>query len=110
MSDGLVFIGKELELVAVRQIDHAQHLAENQFADVDVDVARNVSGQALDFDLAQHLLEDAALRLHAGRLADQFDGHLDRQFLVHGDALHVDVQQLALDGLVLPVDDHGLGF
>ena len=36
-------------------------------------------------------------------------GTLTAQLLVHGDALQVDVQQRALDGLVLPVDDHGLG-
>ena len=36
MGNRLVLVGEEFELVAVRQIGHAQHLAENQFADVDV--------------------------------------------------------------------------
>ena len=36
-------------------------------------------------------------------------GTLTRELLVHGDALQVDVQQLALDRLILPVHDHGLG-
>ena len=36
-------------------------------------------------------------------------GTLTVQLLVHGDALQVDVQQLALDRLILPVHDHGLG-
>jgi hypothetical protein len=36
-------------------------------------------------------------------------GHAHLQHLVHGDALQVDVQQRALDGLVLPVHDHHLG-
>ena len=71
--------------------------------------ARNVARQALDFHFAQHLLQNAALLLHAGGFALQHDGHADRQLLVHGDALQVDVQQRALDGLVLPVHDHGLG-
>ena len=36
-------------------------------------------------------------------------GTLTMQLLVHGDALQVDVQQCALDWLMLPVDDHRLG-
>ena len=36
-------------------------------------------------------------------------GTLTAQQLVHGDALQIDVQQTALDGLILPVHDHGLG-
>ena len=91
------------------QVRNAQHFAEYQFADVRFDGARNVAGQALDFHFAQDLLQDAALLLHSGGLALEHDGHADRELLVHGDALQVDVQQMALDGLILPVHDHGLG-
>src|SRR6185369_17946394 len=38
------------------------------------------------------------------------DRHSDNKLLVHGDALQIDVQQRALDRLILPVHDHGLGF
>jgi len=69
----------------VRQVDHPQHLAENQFADIGIDVARDVSRQALDFNLAQHLLENAALLFDAGRFTLQQDRYLDRQLPVHGD-------------------------
>ena len=36
-------------------------------------------------------------------------GDANFQHLVESDALQVDVQQIALDGLILPVDDHRLG-
>ena len=36
-------------------------------------------------------------------------GTVTRKLLVHRNALQVDVQQLALDRLILPVDDHRLG-
>ncbi len=110
MGHGLVRVGDEVDLLfVVRQIGDAQHLAEYQFADVRFDDARNVAGQALDFHFAQNLLQDAALLLHSGSFALEHDRHADRELLVHGDALQVDVQQMALDGLILPVHDHGLG-
>ncbi len=52
----------------MRQIGDAQHLAESQVADVDLDVAGNVARQAFEFDFAQHLFQNAALLLHPGRL------------------------------------------
>ena len=67
------------------------------------------AGQALDFDLAQYLVENAAGGLDAHRNPQQLDAHADAQGLVQGDALHVDVDQLVVDRLALPVDDHGLG-
>ena len=93
----------------MRQIGNTQHFAEYQFADVRFDRARDVARQALDFHFAQNLLQNAALLLHAGSLALEHDRHTDLQLLVHSDALQVDVQQMALDGLILPVHDHGLG-
>ena len=41
-------------------------------------------------------------------MADELDRHRDAHGLIHRDALEVDVEELALDGLVLPIDDHGL--
>ena len=93
----------------MRQIGDAQHFAEYQFADVGFDGARNVARQALDFHFTQNLLQNAALLFHSGSLALEHDRHTDLELLVHSDALEVDVQQMALDGLVLPVHDHGLG-
>src|SRR5580704_17518477 len=60
---GLVRIGNEFNLVRVRQLRDAQHLAEGEKADVGVDVARNIRGQTLDLDFAQHLFHDAAFLL-----------------------------------------------
>ena len=49
----------------MRKILHAQYLAEHQRRNIYLDVIGNVAGQALDFDLTQHLLKNATLRLHA---------------------------------------------
>ena len=35
-------------------------------------------------------------------------GHHEAQHLIHRDALEIDVEERALDGFELPVDDHGL--
>ena len=69
---------------------------------------RDVAGEALDLDLVQNVQQDAAGVPDARGDADELYGDGDPHLLVHGDALEVDVQQVALDGLVLPVDDHGL--
>ena len=106
---GLVLVRNELDLVRVRQLRNTQHLAKRQVADVGIDVVRNIRRQALDLDFAQHLFHDAALLLHTGRFAHQVDRHAHLEHLVERDALQVDVQQIALDGLILPVDDHRLG-
>ncbi len=42
-------------------------------------------------------------------MPSQLDAHLHAQRLIQGNALQVDVDQLILDRLALPVDDHGLG-
>ena len=39
----------------------------------------------------------------------ELDAHVDAQRLVESDALQVDVDELVLEGLALPLDDHGLG-
>ena len=108
MGNCLVLVGDELDLVAVRQIGNAQCLPEHHLANIGVDVSRNVCRQALDLDLAQHLLQYAALQLDAGSLALQQDRHADDEQFVHSDALQVHMQQRALDRLMLPVDDHHL--
>src|SRR5260370_18061846 len=109
VRDWLIRIGKKLDLGIYRQVRHAQHHAEYQFGDVQFNRIGNVAGQALDFDFAPDLLQDATLRLHARGLADEGNGHVDLEFLVHRDSLQVNVRQRALDRLVLPVHDHGLG-
>ena len=109
VCDQLIGIGKELDLVRMRQIGHANRLPEDQVADIAFDEAGNIARQTLDLDLAKHEIENAALRLDPHRLAPQLDRHADLQHLIHGDALQIDMQQVALDGLVLPVHDHRLG-
>src|SRR5438128_2713273 len=105
----LVLVREHLEFVTVRQVCDPQHLAEDQLCNVRLDQSRNVAGQALDFNLAQHLLQNATLLLHTSGFALQHDRYHHRKLLVHGDALQINVQELALDRLELPVHDHGLG-
>ncbi len=92
----------------MRQVLDVDGAVELEVRDVDVDVAGDVGGEALDLDLVEDLREHAALGLDAGRGAGQLNGHRNPHGDVHGDALEIDVQQLAFDGLVLPVDDHDL--
>ena len=88
---------------------HAHHLVHCQFAHIHIDVAGNVRGQALDFHFAQHLVQNAALGLDADRNAQQLDAYAHVQNLIERNALQVDVDQLVLDRLALPVHDHGFG-
>ncbi len=93
----------------MRQIRHTQHLAEHQLADVGVKMAGDVGGQALHFHFAQHLVQNSALGFHAHGFTLEADRHFHPDLRVHGDALQVDVQQLAVHGVMLPVHDHDLG-
>ncbi len=72
-------------------------------------MAWNIARQALHFHFAQYLFENSALLLHAFGFALEQDGHVNLQHAVHGDALQVNVEQVAFDGLILPIHDHGLG-
>ena len=101
---------QKLQLVRVRQVGHAQHSAESHVRYVHVNAAWNVSRQALNFNFTQHLVEDAALVLDAGCNARKLNRNFDANGLIQGNALQVNVQQGAPDRLILPVDDHGLGF
>src|SRR5581483_6635158 len=106
--DNCVLFVEILDLVRVRKVGDVQRLVHLEVRDVRVDVRRNVSGQALDLDLVQSVKQDAARVLDARGGADELHGNGDAHLLVHRDALEVNVQQVALDGLVLPVDDHRL--
>ncbi len=72
-------------------------------------MARDVRRQALDLNLAKHLIQDAAVVLHAGRNSQQLHANAYLEQLVERNALHVDVDQLFLDRLALRVHDHRLG-
>src|SRR3984885_155469 len=108
VSYGCALVGDELEL-AVRQIGHSDGTVQAKTADIQVNMAGDIAGQALDLNLAQYLVENAALHFDANRNSLQQYGHLHPHRFVHSDTFEVDVHQLALDGLVLPIDDHGLG-
>ena len=64
---------------SVGDVADAHALVQHQLADVDLDVLRNVGRQALDLDLAADELEDAALLLHALRLALDDDRDRDAE-------------------------------
>ena len=85
------------------------HLAKFQLLHIGVDVAGDICGQALDFHFAHHLVEDAALRLHAGGFAHQLDRHLTRIALSIAMRFRSMCSSVPLMRLVLPVHDHRLG-
>ena len=67
MRHGGVFVVQVLDLVGVRQVADAEHAVQSEVGDIDVDVVGDVGGQALDFDFAENLVEDAAAGLDAER-------------------------------------------
>jgi hypothetical protein len=93
----------------VGQIADADGLINREAGNIDIDVAGDLAGQALDFDFAHDLIEDAAVVLDAYGDTDHANWNADLHRLIESDALEVDVQQAVADGLVLPVDDHDLG-
>src|SRR5580658_1380127 len=76
---------------------------------IHIDVAWDVGREALDFNFTHYMVKDAAGGLDADGNAHQLDAHADAKSLVQSNALEVDVDQHVLDGLALPIDDHGLG-
>src|SRR6202041_3103327 len=97
VSYSCTLVGNEFE-VAVRQIGHPDRTVQSQAGDIQVNMARDIARQALDLNLAQHLVENAALHFDSDWDSLQQDRHTDAYRLVHGDALEVDVHELALDG------------
>src|SRR6185503_17629002 len=106
---GCVFVGQVLDLVAVRQVADAENTVESKPGHVDVDMIGDVGREALDFYFAKNLVEDAAFCLYAHGNAEELDADADLEELVERDPLHVDMDELILDGLALPFHDHGLG-
>ena len=102
-----VFCIQELDGTGVGQILYAQRGPKFQVADVYVDVAGNISWQALDLDFTQYLVQNSASRFHTQRHAQQLHADAYPDGLIHGDTLQVDVDELILNGLTLPIDDHG---
>src|SRR5580698_8657565 len=109
VSYGRALVGDELELADSRQIGYAEGAIQSETADIQIDMAGNISREALDLNFTQHLVENAALHFDANRNAFQQYRHFHAHRFIHGNAFEVDVHELAFDGLVLPVDDHGLG-
>src|ERR1700691_3468931 len=53
VSHSRALVGDELELATARQIGHADRTIQSKTADIQVNMAGNISWQALDFNLAQ---------------------------------------------------------
>jgi hypothetical protein len=81
-------------------------LPDHQLADVHREVLRDFFRQAFNLDFARDHFEQPALHLHAWGLTVREHGHGNADALGEIDALQVDVQQIAADWVVLPVDHH----
>jgi len=84
-----------LDLVGVGQAAYADHLVHAQLAHIHIDVT-GMSASALDLNLAQHLIENAALAFTPIGMPSNLT-RTDAQNLVERDALQVDVNQLVLN-------------
>src|SRR5579872_229654 len=87
VSHGQALIREELERTGMRQVGDVDRTIDLEPGNIDVQMARNVRRKALNFDLAQNMLQDAALVLHAGRNADQLNWHGGSHRLIHSNAL-----------------------
>ena len=76
-------------------------LANLEVADIHRDQLRQIFGQPAHLDLEQHVLQHAAVGLHALGFADGLDRHQDGDLLVLGHLVEIDVQHLAGQGMVL---------
>ena len=82
-------------------------MTDHHFGNVHIEHFRNVIRQALDFDFAGDDLVNTALKFDALRIAQCDDGHLDSEMRFPKiDPLQVDVQQVVLDWVILPIDNH----
>jgi hypothetical protein len=110
VEENLLRVVQNLDLGVVdHEVADANPLADDKFGHIHGQLTGNILGQALDLDLAVDLLQQAPLLLDAHGLAAGLHRHLDAQALVHGDAQEVDMHQVPLDGLELPVANHGRG-
>src|SRR5438874_1414532 len=76
-------------------------------ADIGFEFARNIPGQAFNFDFAGDNLEDAALNLYAGGITESMHRHLNTHADVHRDTEKVHVEQIAADRVGEPVFENG---
>ena len=84
-----------VHFTSCRDVAQAHALVQHQLADVDLDVLRDVAGQALDRRpraWTKSRMPPCCFTPFGSPLSD--DGHRDRDRLVHRDAVEVRVQQV----------------
>ena len=74
-----------------RHFTQTHTLTDHQFADVDLDVLRYLGRHALNLDFAMDEVYESTLLSHPGRLAFEYHWHHDRDRLVKGELVEVDV-------------------
>src|SRR5580698_6034255 len=94
VSYGRALVGDELELADSRQIGYAEGAIQPETADIQIDMAGNISREALDLNFTQHLVENAALHFDANWNAFQQYRHFHAHRFVHSDSFEVDVHEL----------------
>src|SRR5579862_7168479 len=104
VRDDAILVGDQLYLFGIQlKISGTQGRVERKAADVRAKFARDVRGQALDFDFALDDFENTTLNFYAARIAEGVDRHLDAHANVHRDAEQIDMQQTAGDRVDEPV-------
>src|SRR5687768_16995139 len=91
--DRKIGVVQDLRLLDLHVTDE-QRLADREIGDIDVDTLRDVAGEDLDLDLAEHLVEDAAEVPHPLRNSHDMDRHLYGDLLVCVHFVEVEVQDV----------------
>jgi hypothetical protein len=96
-----VFITQNFDARGHLDFTEVNGFPEFEMADINHDLFRQILGQGTDPELEQDVFEHAAAVLNAGRFADGLDRYLDNHLFVLGHLMQIDVQDFAVEGVML---------
>ena len=85
-----------------------ERVSNHHVGDIELDVIGDVRRIDLDLELAERLVEHAALEPHAFRNSAEDDRYVDRDLLAGDERLEIDVKNLALDRMALDLTNERL--
>src|SRR4029077_1970666 len=99
-------VREDRDALGYHDVADVDHVADVEVRDIDLDVLGNVLRQRLDVEVAQMVLDHAAL-LDADRVADLDHRNIHRDLLGAGHGQEVDVDQRVVDVIALDLTGHG---
>ena len=109
MADDALRRADQLHRTIDRHLAGAQRFAKHHLGHIDVELLRNLVRQTPDLNVARQNLEQATLILDTLGVADRMHRDANVARLGQIDPQQIDVQQVVLDGIVLPIDHHHRG-